>query len=866
MHCRTRTWIAAPLHRAARRCQHVLAACLVALSTLLLPLPAAAAYTVNTTNGELSGLWWNESESGWGLNLTQQGPIVFVAWYVYESSGTPIWYVITNCAVVADGCSGDIYRVNGGTPLTILWNDAAKTFTKVGVGTLLFTDANSGAFNYLLNGVSGARKIVRLNFASGTTPPAVDYTALWWNAAESGWGVALTQQFGTIFAALYSYDAVGNPAWYVVTNCPLVASGCTGDLFRFNGGVSPTDAWSGTGIAPTKVGTMSFAFNGSAAALMSYTLNGSSSSRLITRNIFYTAPALPSAPVANIANAGNTSATIVFTPPTSAGASAITGYTATCTAAAAASAALTATATVSPIVVSGLTNGTLYSCYVTASNAAGTSAASNIVAVTPFAPVAGNAFALTSTIAVNLGTLPAEYTCDGPGATIPLAWSNVPAGTSEFAVLMTTLPGDGTTKWNWLLYNIAGSRRSLAKDSYGIGTLGVGSDGPLVAYQPPCSQGTGAKVYTYTVYALSAAPSFTVPASQVTGALLTSAIAGMTLGSASLNLSYTRTTQSGSSASCLNVRNSTLASTTGAASVSCDSTYAYIGSNGLATHKMMDGITATNLQVPLGQNFYGANAWKIPLNPAIAATTTTAVDGPIGVAINGVPIFNPCKQGGCQNGDTKVLGELDICNGHAGRADDYHYHAAPTCLMVGRAANYWDTHPLGWALDGYAIFGYNNADGSVASRDTLCGGNTSAVVNAPTGYSYHVTDVSPYVLACFRGTPSPDLAGQGGKFSPIRQPPVTPFAVTNMTLTTDAGDSYQVLQFTSARSFTTSETGTDSYVNAAGTYKIRYVSVSGAALAALLALSQNANKTACWNFQFSTAAGVSTQPTIAYCR
>jgi hypothetical protein len=31
------------------------------------------------------------------------------------------------------------------------------------------------------------------------------------------------------------------------------------------------------------------------------------------------------------------------------------------------------------------------------------------------------------------------------------------------------------------------------------------------------------------------------------------------------------------------------------------------------------------------------------------------VDGPIGVAINGVPIFNPCKQGGCQNGDTKVL-------------------------------------------------------------------------------------------------------------------------------------------------------------------------------------------------------------------
>ncbi len=232
------------------------------------------------------------------------------------------------------------------------------------------------------------------------------------------------------------------------------------------------------------------------------------------------------------------------------------------------------------------------------------------------------------------------------------------------------------------------------------------------------------------------------------------------------------------------VANSLKASTTGVATVECDSTYAYVASNGLPTHTMMDGIVASNLQVPIAQNFFGANAWKIPLEPAIAATTTTANDGPIGVAINGVPIFNPCKQGGCQNGDTKALGELDVCNGHAGRADDYHYHAAPTCLMAGKPAGYWDTHPLGWALDGFAIFGYNDADGRVASRDDVCGGNTSAVANAPSGYSYHVTDAAPYVLSCFRGTPSPDLAGQGAKFSPIRPPPVRPFGG----LGDDAGD------------------------------------------------------------------------------
>lgn len=482
---------------------------------------------------------------------------------------------------------------------------------------------------------------------------------------------------------------------------------------------------------------------------------------------------------------------------------------------------------------------------------------------TPGAGPSG-AFTLTSPVGVSGAAIPADYTCDGMGSSVPLAWSGAPAGTKEFAVLMTTLPGDGTTKWNWVLYGIPAGILSLSRDTFGIATAGVGSDGPLAGYQPPCSQGPGAKVYTFTVYALSASPVLSGPANQVTGPVLMNAISSITLGSASMNLSVTRTTETGSSAACVNIRNSTQASTTGNATVNCDSTYAYIGANGLATHTMMNGITATNLQVPTAQNFFGSNAWKIPLAPAIANTTTTAVDGPIGVAVNGIPIFNPCKQGGCQNGDTKVLGELDVCNGHAGRADDYHYHAAPNCVMAGKAANYWDTHPVGWALDGFAIFGYNNADGSVASRDSVCGGNTSPAPNAPAGYSYHVTDASPYVLSCFRGTPSPDLAGQGAKYSPLRQPPVTPFPVSGMTLTT-AGDGYQELQFTSARVFSTTETGQDSYTNAPGTYRIRYRQLTGAELAAALQ-GANAGRTACWSFHFTTDGGAATQPPVTYCR
>ena len=87
--------------------------------------------------------------------------------------------------------------------------------------------------------------------------------------------------------------------------------------------------------------------------------------------------------------------------------------------------------------------------------------------------------------------------------------------------MMTTLPVDGSTRWNWVLYGIPGDTTGLAKNSTGVGTTGTGSHGTVMQYDPPCSQGPGAKVYTFTIYALSASPTLSVPSNQVTGAVLT---------------------------------------------------------------------------------------------------------------------------------------------------------------------------------------------------------------------------------------------------------------------------------------------------------------------------------------------------------
>ena len=112
----------------------------------------------------------------------------------------------------------------------------------------------------------------------------------------------------------------------------------------------------------------------------------------VSSNSVTPTPAVPGAPTAVSAVAGNAQATISFTAPASDGGSAILYYAATSS-----PDAITASASTSPIVVTGLTNGTSYTFTVTATNSVGTgqaSAPSN--SVTP-----NNTYSLSVTVTGN---------------------------------------------------------------------------------------------------------------------------------------------------------------------------------------------------------------------------------------------------------------------------------------------------------------------------------------------------------------------------------------------------------------------------------------------------------------------------------
>lgn len=232
------------------------------------------------------GLWYIPAESGWGMSLAQHNDMVFGAIYTYDLTGKPTWYVMSSCPLDAASCTGEIYKVTGGTTPLVAWNGANKKVTSAGTGTLAFSDANNATFTFTIDGKAGSKAITRQVFKTAGVQANTDYTDLWWNADESGWGIQLTQQYESIFATWYAYDDKGNAIWYVASDCKMNASGCAGDLYQVTGGSDLTSPWNAASKVTTAVGTVSITFSDPSNGVMNYTINGTSATRNIIRQAF----------------------------------------------------------------------------------------------------------------------------------------------------------------------------------------------------------------------------------------------------------------------------------------------------------------------------------------------------------------------------------------------------------------------------------------------------------------------------------------------------------------------------------------------------------------------------------------------------
>ena len=217
-----------------------------------------------------------------------------------------------------------------------------------------------------------------------------------------------------------------------------------------------------------------------------------------------------------------------------------------------------------------------------------------------------------------------------------------------------------------------------------------------------------------------------------------------------------------------------------------DANYFYVESDSMPDPILMPtpmvGITAWQQQLPHPVGYFGnitnpetdtgslgygqPNVWKIPLVPVPAASpislTGNFLRGAVALGANGIPIFNPRNNTGQFS---QTIGELDAYGGHCGRADDYHYHIAPTHLYSVLTPD----KPCAWALDGYPIYGYTEPDGTSAQAALVNGGHSHGTL----GYHYHArgsynsgtgtwTPLSPYLMDEMHGT----VVNYGGQIDP----------------------------------------------------------------------------------------------------
>ncbi len=144
-------------------------------------------------------------------------------------------------------------------------------------------------------------------------------------------------------------------------------------------------------------------------------------------------------------------------------------------------------------------------------------------------------------------------------------------------------------------------------------------------------------------------------------------------------------------------------------------------------------------------------ALTLPANPSLSAAAT-CVGGEVGILLSGIAIFNAFDALGRDAAANEVQ---DGCDGHPQQNGFYHYHTLSDCIEDAAAGH---SALMGYAFDGFGIFGYYGSNGKEITNADLdeCHGHSHTIEwdgKTVEMYHYHATREFPYTVGCFRGDP-----------------------------------------------------------------------------------------------------------------
>jgi len=129
-------------------------------------------------------------------------------------------------------------------------------------------------------------------------------------------------------------------------------------------------------------------------------------------------------------------------------------------------------------------------------------------------------------------------------------------------------------------------------------------------------------------------------------------------------------------------------------------------------------------------DFNGSYSLTVPVNPQLAANSTSTGLGAIGMAVSGSMIYN--DEEGPNVPLDNAVGSLDFTAAHTG-PQSYHYHLEP------KAWSDDDGELIGIIADGFFIYGRRDYDGTYPDDLDESGGHFGPTPHNPAGeYHYHI--------------------------------------------------------------------------------------------------------------------------------
>ena len=202
--------------------------------------------SASTNTSEITDMWWNPAESGWGVNIILQNGVAFATFFAYDTNHNPVWYTAPLYYQGNFVWSGALYATNGpwfgGSFPT-----GSATIRQAGTATFSVLALNQATLAYSVDGVPVTKTVQRQTWTNE------NYTGIY----AGGYSIRLTgcapsslngiQEVAGLLSVSQTDTSVSIAATAVGSNCTFSGTYTqTGKLGEVQGSYSCTQGTHGT--------------------------------------------------------------------------------------------------------------------------------------------------------------------------------------------------------------------------------------------------------------------------------------------------------------------------------------------------------------------------------------------------------------------------------------------------------------------------------------------------------------------------------------------------------------------------------------------------------------------------------------------